>query len=630
MLSLVGVFGCEPETHCRVEDNLHRLWLQNLCFHPRRLSVWRGQSVSFYCFEAPHPVWKEGAVDSRRDSFFAVQGVPLVPSLDAGAGYTISSLHDFVAARRPESVLDATWGPFSVLHGTTDSMLVYGDVCGRYPWFISRVGSGVVVSNTARVASVARSGFDGFTLTRRAATSLCMHAQIWGNQTLFEGVELVAPDCAMRVDRAGVRYSNVLPSLWSRASNQSPDALEPFDEAANGLTAAFKTMGRLHDGKFRLGLSGGKDSRLMAAAGSASGILDRIDLFTGGREHSPEFLVADTVADALGTTTRHQVAKKTFFSTGAYLERLRHQVGRYDGMLLPLAGSNHCHRAVASVEITGYGGELYRRGLCNRFKRKKLDHVRSAASVWPDYHVPADVGRVCRRSVRKSDARWMRGWVTSQLDQGNSLITLPERFFALYRVPLHQGLAFGATASRVAIDPLISTRLALLHMRHAGFSGQIELTHCVLTERLAPRLARLPYLKARWNPKLDAFFESPVSSPPAFGGRQSDRQIRPIAWRFFEDAPDVVHRFLLAPKSPLYEFVSRSAVRRLVRRPLESTAHANQLFTILGLQLRLAREFERPKDGPKTKVIMPKEDTYRWVRTLERNGYASDRPRQTR
>ena len=167
-----------------------------------------------------------------------------------------------------------------------------------------------------------------------------------------------------------------------RTASALIDAVTPLAEAADPV---------------ELSLTGGKDSRLIAAALSAGKVPFRAR--THGAATHPDVLVARTIAERLGV--EHQVTEPSPPGTkgpAEVLARLRSAVLVGDGMLSAFenVGGPDPVFAAAPVQVGGHGGELLRGGYAShagnamrgaeRFRRLTTRRLRlltpAAASVY--------------------------------------------------------------------------------------------------------------------------------------------------------------------------------------------------------------------------------------------------------
>jgi len=561
--------------------------------------VSRRESCIVMSYSANNPIFGKETFCSLEGSSTVFTGVPLI---NVGRKYAVREIDSKLTELGAAGFRESVGGTYSIMRIKNDEVLCFTDICGRCPLFYKKVVGGYAVANSPLLLSSV--GGDGDTsswnLSGRAAESLLVHSQIWGDSLLYPGVKLLEPRFGLSCTTDGERFFEISPSVWREYGGEFAKGPKQWSEASDALQDSFKAVSYLTGGKqVTLGLSGGKDSRVMAAYSVACGVNPHF--FTSGIKGSPEFGVAKSVAKELGSHTEIRESDPLNVQKGASLEGFKHHVGRYDGMLLPVAGSRSSHKGSVQVEVTGFGGELYRGGISKQFVNRSLVNWEDAATRWRNYHVPQDALGVVSARTRDRDGRWMADWVSFMRESGMPLQALPELFFSQYRVPLHQGLASVASGAKLSIDPLIHPKIHAVHNSFGQFAGSTEMTHASLLWTVNPRLLSIPFLKDSWSAKLLPKFKGFELAQVQVAAGLSDRHVRPMPWDFFkENRKKMIQITELPDSGPIFDLVSKKKWLRwlAVSSGPESTPQANQAFVILGLLLRLNGLGKRPYDCP--------------------------------
>ena len=581
-----------PGQVAEVERNIFDTWRDGLNFHPKHVRVARTKTSFVFSAEMQNPIFSDGSVSISDNGTFAFAGVPLIDDLAVKGKYGADDIAQHLRTLGPRRFRQGVASSYAVVDVSAERLIAFSDLCGRYPWFYKKAAGLVIVSNVLSLLAENRQR-----LSARAATSLCVHSQIWGDE-IFPGVELLKTGQVLIFDEYGLRTMS-LDDDWGWFGAYDIPSVAGYETASDRLLQTFKTLGTLVSTKISLGLSGGKDSRVMAAYAVRAGLGDNLDVFTSGIENSPEFEISARVRSVLGVAGREIVGRPANLTAEAYWPSLRAQIGRYKGLLLPVSGSKERFSSNPRIEISGFGGELYRRGIAKQFVTKPIKNIDDACARWRSYHVPPDVNRVIRDEVVRKDADWMASWVKQKIAEGYDPQALPELFFVSYRVPLHQGIASMASGAKLYVDPLIHPKLQKTHFLFGRFAGEAELTHCALLWYAKRELCSVPFVKDKWHDSLGHIFPQGALAFDSFAAGASDKFIRPFAWEFFSEAKDKV-KSTFSAETELFEFVDRSKLNLFLDSDgaLKSTAAANQMFTILGLQLHMTGDVEPPKDGP--------------------------------
>jgi hypothetical protein len=250
---------------------------------------------------------------------------------------------------------------------------MWNDWCGSIPVFQSRVGKGCVAS-TLEPAVVAAAGYTPDDFFLPGLVSLLKYGHYLGNWTLFKGMNTVSPDCVAEWNNGRFRSRQ----LWTiRPSDErwgrSPDEL--VDEMHALSRQAIVTVLQSQPA-WILPLSGGLDSRLLAAVGAEQ--KSKLQTYTYGHSDWVETVYAKQTATALNLPWKRVPIERDYLVrfTRMWLEwfgSALHCHGMYQvpflnaldgepaGPILqgymgdPLAG-NHVRELLASEDGSGGGG----------------------------------------------------------------------------------------------------------------------------------------------------------------------------------------------------------------------------------------------------------------------------------
>ncbi|WP_214409445.1 asparagine synthase-related protein [Sphaerisporangium fuscum] len=228
------------------------------------------------------------------------------------------------------------------------------------------------------------------------------------DETPFLGVGALPP-AAEIVVTAGRRTIGAAPLPPTRPAPSGRRAVRAqVDELADALLAAVRPL-RDTPEPVRLSLTGGRDSRLLAA------LLHRADIpfvtATSGQDDSPDVVIARQVADALGV--RHDVARPKRSEDGEALV-VPHPLVRGHNVLFACEGMISVYENIPNgvrfdptPRMSGHGGEILRGGFLQnqadpdpKAIRRRVDgffgkntdllteeakeHARALASPWQD------------------------------------------------------------------------------------------------------------------------------------------------------------------------------------------------------------------------------------------------------
>lgn len=286
--------------------------------------------------------------------------------------------------RRPLSVAGDLGGVYSLCIGSDDEVVAWAGRGRLESLFHGSDGRVTAVSNRPLAAHLAVRTSAGPAIDRSFAREMVASGMAVGREsTPFVDVRHVPEGSTLHCTRSGVRLRR-LPGAdrphglaarrRSRRRGSEPTKRQA-EEVAAALTSAFGVL-RSIDHPIVLSLTGGKDSRLLAALLHHEGI--PFTTSTTGLADSPDVVVAREVADALGVEHR-RVAPRTSDAGDVEVDVRGHVLALLracDGM--QSAFERNVHRLPGpsgdSIRIGGGGGEVLRGGLATD-PQVELDEV---------------------------------------------------------------------------------------------------------------------------------------------------------------------------------------------------------------------------------------------------------------
>jgi hypothetical protein len=332
-----------------------------------------------------------------------------------------------------------------------------------------------------------------------------------------------------------------------------------------------------------LSLTGGKDSRLIAAALATAGVPARARTY-GFPDH-PDVVLAAQVARELGLP--HEVAEPKTAGDGDapavqevdVLARLRATVLVADGMLSAFenVGRPDPDPAAAAIAIGGHGGELLRGGYAKLIPGSAARRAAGSAEL---------LRRLTMRRVPLLRTRWRTAYVASLAPWGAAVAARPQPalddFYLVNRAGRWSAAARQAYAIRsVMAQPFFDDQVVRA-ARTAPLAERLDdrLVRAA-TATLCPALLDIPLAGDRWKsgPALPSALEPAVPAAPSQRSR--------FDWR--RGYGDEVARFLRAyvldigSAGGLFAIVSRPTAERLLRPPHTDPVTVWALATLAAL-----------------------------------------------
>ncbi len=273
-----------------------------------------------------------------------------------------------------------------------------------------------------------------------------------GDTTAIAGVTKASPGGIVVAGPDGIRRTRG--SLASMVAPRAPASTsEQIDETVDQMTTLASTLGDLSEAPLEVSLSGGRDSRVSAAAALGAGVDAR---FITTDTRPGEAGIARQVAAAAGQPVEHVVLAPDHLDpnieSSAAMQHLLH-----DGMIAPECLRVAAHvprREPPSALMTGYGGAIAK----GFFYRRSgwLEQIRSHG----DAAALERVERFCRRkhSAARDDAYVeMRCEVERTLGEGHSHgldgPSLLDWFYLVERLPHKSGFGSRDAVASVFLTP---------------------------------------------------------------------------------------------------------------------------------------------------------------------------------
>lgn len=382
--------------------------------------------------------------------------------------------------------------------------------------------------------------------------------------TPFKGVNILGPNFTLKVNSQGVKVQHSDSSEEEKAP-RIPDA-RFCDEITSAFIDSLLPI-KKHNVRIKADLTGGKDSRLIAAG--LKYINANFETSTTGFLEHPDVVVAGMVAKALNIHHAVNIPEVSKNEPQEYLtcdiaERTRDTLFVSEGMIS--AYENIMRRNYFSsdvVKIGGNGGELLRGGYGRWMRNYDAKHIKEA---FVKYFLPYSV--FINNDPLKIYEEDLNHWIDAQpswLSPGD----FTTRYYMHYSFGRWSASArAGDTTGFYLYQPFFDSRLAEMAQEvHYDYKVSEQLIYNML-KRIAPELIDIPFSNQRWN------FESDGPKP---GEEDLWKRRTPITgtsnikssfnWRYtcLSDMKDVFYDQIFNSQSTeaLFQIVKKEAVKQL-------------------------------------------------------------------
>ena len=435
-----------------------------------------------------------------------------------------------------------------------------------------------------------------------------------GGATPGRGVRALGRDRSLTVTGGRPVVTSARGRDASREVTGPPAGADPYEPVAAALVDAVTPL-RDAGVLVELSLTGGKDSRLIAAALTAAKVPFRAR--THGSARHPDVVIAAMIAERLGV--EHVVTEPKPPGTGpvpdeaSVIRRLRCAVLVSDGMLSAFenVGWPDPQYAAEPVQVGGHGGELLRGGYAAAaWRNGRLARARSAARA------PELFRRLTTRRLGLLRPAAGREYLAGLAPYAAGLPRGPLRtlddFYLINRAGRWSATARqGYLMRSPLLQPFFGDRVVRA-ARAVPLEDRItDRLHCGVLAALCPELLELPLAGSGWKsgPKTPGL-------PPAAAGSSAGPGPAAAAgdWRrsYGDEMAGILREYALdlGDASGLFDIVRKRAAEAVLRPPHADPEAAWALATLAALASRDWLNAREPAQGsgPVRDPVAPSDD----------------------
>jgi hypothetical protein len=418
------------------------------------------------------------------------------------------------------------------------------------------------------------------------------HSNIFGINMPFKGVKLVDPGMWLNISADGeLQFQSFERQFYLPIAGKKRElGHEDYNSAVASLKENFSLIKQLPISGIRQSLTGGKDSRLNLAFSIASGLHEKTEFFTNGREDSPEIECAGYLLDHFGLPHTTNISKPSEYNHERTWKFFRNHIYRYDGTVCPWDGLTS-PQTNFSLEISGFGGELYRTQ-AKRFNKIKLDKLSDAQKAFEDYHQPMDPLGVLHEDVKNAQKSWLHAWVEKQSETVEDLNDLPDIFYVKNRLTHWGGVLKTSVPGKSFLIPLADLDLCSICYTGPTSLRRTDQFHFELMYRVNSWLASAPFLKDTWGPAVFDKNKNLNLAKEPFVSKKEVKSQNLVSWQwsFLAEGKEMIKELLLSQDNKDFlSLVNRDALEQKLDYDTSSMQiiHAKQILSLLGLTVLL-------------------------------------------
>lgn len=516
-------------------------------------------------------------------------------------------VHRYLIRTSGRELLNAFAGEFTVLQyeGATGTLQIMSDSLGLRPCYFIRSAEGLIVSNRLlAIENLAPAG----TVTLDLQT-LSYHATrgfLPPGRTIFKEVRELRHGSRLSFSHTGVMgIEQGQEVFFSPARSRDRVVSESeWDEAMEDIGVNLRNIAGCENIYPQLGLSGGKDSRLILAAALREGVADKMFIYTLGADSHPDVVVAKEITKHFGLP--HVIRRPRLAAPSAMIELFEQKmpihIWHSEGMLNLF--DLHCRLTC--------GGEPVFNGLNGENLRSVWDlpdhqggttegaNDRASVLAVLDARAPHNLSGMVRGEIVREHSRERLKWIDRQLASGTAAKDLP----SLYR-SLFISLRRNSVISKVRgywhpyINVLGGRRLFRVAFGIGASERRLERVHYELMKRCDPWLVKHRFAVQSWNRRVYEYGTPPRGAE--LPGGEGGRRLESLDWRRrinndrkFKKA---LEEYLMdmAPTSGLWEVIDREGLEDFFARPSHGHMERFHFFGVLTLAMVLDRRLSKQR-----------------------------------
>lgn len=318
-------------------------------------------------------------------------------------------------------------------------------------------------------------------------SSFLMMGYFFSHDTLFKGVKSIPHNTYISVEHHEVNIQNIDDSVETMFTQ------EPTQELYDDISEAYlKSLDVIPNSskKLSVGLTGGKDSRLIALGLTEKQI--EFNAITRGNEDHPDVRVAKLLADKLNLnhTVNQPVNKQVNEVKVDLVDKILKTMIGTSGLLYGYENIRYSSKYIGNVGITGVGAEAIRGGF-GLTRAKEVDNI--SEFLLAHYYPYQEIILPEYREKYKNELIDIGSKSTSLRETGNKL------FVEFYNGKRTGGARNALSYYNNSLSPFFDSNFLKQAMKMNIDEISEEKVHFNLMKNMNPEVAMLPFANDRWG-----------------------------------------------------------------------------------------------------------------------------------
>ena len=607
MLKFIAVKARNAAIAAEIKSKLSRFAVYASSVWPNKISFYERPELNAFLFAIENfssaGFYKEY---SRQigNSVLVFDGLPYFAGVNRKD--IIGSLAYQISTCQEDELLEKIFGAWSFCWFGKGRCYALSDFTGMAPIYSLETPDFAAISNRQLFLGVARDG-NAIRLNAFAASWQTGQGSHFGESMLVDGVRHIPPAATAQIDFNGADL--IIKVKRRDLMTPANELAEDVDERdAEGLVESFvaqmNALAGILDSDVRLDITGGLDSRTLAAIALSSTLKKRISHFqTSGPEGSREVEIGAHLAKKIGLEHTARVQKKASYDFDQMLRQIRIQTFKYEGMICPTdAWAGPSSRS--DLTIAGSAGEIYRR-FCKPHVNVRLNTASDVFHTFASYQGPLDPLKIQSEEISAAQRDLLRSMAFQWLDRKADANDISDLFYVRNRLPHWNGVIFNNLRASVRVTPLANYRAAKLAFRTKFDHRLQDRYHFEVMSRLRPDLACEPFLDNQWSDPIRALAArrglAVAEKQFVSTSRKTLADIIPVGWFLWENCRPQISAYVEEHwNSACDRIFNRAAVQTILdtegSRPPGVTGikALASLVTVVGL---LSSDYQHGMDG---------------------------------
>lgn len=497
----------------------------------------------------------------------------------------------------PTRYVANTNGTFAICLLNKDSgrMSIYNSFMRMEPVYYSQDKNGVYVANRAVFVNLLANDRTSIEYDISNMGAFASAGYYVSEYTPFKGVNVMPVNSEIQLKNGKMRMNSIDNAEELIGTKKNPTSADYYDlaQALIDSTAGIDTTAQIS-----LALTGGKDSRLLAAVFSAAGY--PIETFTNGFETFPDVIVAQRVARQLGLphtvnipqTFNDEKSKVSFVLADMFAPSLE-KIFQSEGMISVYENLGPPYRPNTVVNnkrisIGGNGGAILKGGFAKVYKEcNEADFAKFKSTFcWG-----------CENLFLPNQQKVFYDQLSEYLESNRSYADIMDRFYFKLRNGRWGASGNSATiVPRKVVKPFFDSVFAKKCMMIDIDLRKNDMANYQILKHINPALTEVPFAEDRWGFEMDGPIDGNMAAwrlrEPVLGHKFGTSGFN---WReaVFTYLKDEMYSKIFAPEaSMIFELIDREKLQELFDTPAKQKLHPGKVvWNIYTIALMLSHDW---------------------------------------